>query len=178
MAGSDSPISINYDIAEAYEPAGEDAVLTAEAAGQSGVRVGGLLVGLGCLAVLAAAWHLEESYLPLGPSTQIHLPKCFLRESTGYPCLTCGMTRAWAASVRGDFLRGLRANVAGTVMAVACVLAMVGGMGTAIGGVGFYRPVVRPALRLFRGGRWLWTGVGLVVLAWLWNMFWAMSVSR
>ncbi len=170
-------MSVSLAISKVYDPEGESTVPVYGTGRQGSVRVWGLLVGLACLAVLLAAWHLEESYLPLGPESQIHLPECFLRVSTGYPCVTCGLTRAWARSVRGNLLGAVRANTAGTVMAVFCVLATVGGMGTVIGGEDFYRSAVKPGLRLFRRGRWLWMGVGLVVLAWAWNMFWAMSES-
>ena len=175
MASDDSSSVISPAEQRCYGSAGKGTDSSSEPVEAAGIRRGGLLVGLGCLGVLVAAWHLEGSYLPFGRGSQIVLPSCFLQESTGYPCLTCGMTRAWACSVRGDFVGGVRANVAGTFFAVACGLAVLGGFGTALAGESFYRRFVRPVVSILRGGRWVWAGVGLVVLAWVWNMFWAFA---
>ena len=37
---------------------------------------------------------------------------------TGYPCPSCGMTTSFALLVRGDVLNSLRANCAGTLLAL------------------------------------------------------------
>ena len=137
------------------------------------LRLGGALVAVVCLAILTAAWHLGPTWLPLGPETQLSLPSCGLRERTGYPCPTCGMTRAWGRAVRGNFLEALRANIAGTILAVGCGLAVVGGVGTAISGRVFYGRFVEPITRLLRPEQWLYAVLGLILLAWAWNALWA-----
>ncbi len=137
------------------------------------LRCGGALVALGCLGILMAAWHLEPRWLPLGSETQLTLPSCGLQERTGYPCPTCGMTRAWGRAVRGNFIEAFRANFAGTILAIGCGLGALGGLGTAIGGKGFYDRFVKPATASLRPGQWLWAVLGLVLLAWLWNALWA-----
>ena len=137
------------------------------------LRCTGVIVGVGCLAILVAAWHLEPSWLPLGSGTQLSLPSCGLQERTGYPCPTCGMTRAWGRAVRGNLLEALRANIAGTILAVGCGLGAVAGLGTAIGGRGFYSRFVEPITTSLRPEQWLYAVLGLILLAWAWNALWA-----
>lgn len=57
-----------------------------------------LWLKLGCLALFAglvAVWYF--SGLP-----------CVLRTLTGIPCITCGVTRAWLAAFRLDFIGAFR----------------------------------------------------------------------
>ena len=93
------------------------------------LRFAGVIVGLGCLAVLVTAWHLYPKGLPLGAQTQLSLPSCALQERTGYPCPTCGMTRAWGQAVRGNLAEAFRANIAGAILAVVCGLGALAGLG-------------------------------------------------
>ena len=133
------------------------------------MRFTGALVGLSCVAVLVAAWHLQPEALPLGAQTQLSLPVCALQERTGYPCPTCGMTRAWGQAVRGNLLEAFRANMAAAVLALGSALGVLAGLGTALGGRSFYDRIVRPVLGLLRPKQWLYVGLGLIVLAWWWN---------
>ena len=133
----------------------------------------GVIVGVGCLGILMVAWHLAPSWLPLGSETQLSLPGCALQERTGYPCPTCGMTRAWGQAVRGNFVEAFRANIAGAILAVGCGLGAVGGLGTAIGGKGFYGRFVEPVTGSLRLKQWLYVALGLILLAWAWNALWA-----
>src|SRR5205085_2007281 len=41
---------------------------------------------------------------------------------TGRPCPSCGMTTSFALLVRGDLINSARANVVGTLLALACLL--------------------------------------------------------
>ena len=141
--------------------------------GPAHVRSGGLLISLGCLVILVAAWHLEPYNLPLGPGSHLSLPGCALRERTGYPCPTCGMTRAWAKAVRGDLGAAFQANIAGTVFFVVCVAGGFFGLGTVLGGRSFYHRYVKPVLGLLRPRQWLYAGLGLIGLAWGLNGLWA-----
>ena len=137
------------------------------------LRCAGTLVGVVCVAILVAAWHLEPKWLPFGPQTQLSLPGCALQERTGYPCPTCGMTRAWGQAVRGDFVKSFRANFAGTILAIGCGLGALGGLGTAIGGRVFYGRFVEPITAQLRPKQWLYAVLGLLGLAWAWNGLWA-----
>jgi hypothetical protein len=49
---------------------------------------------------------------------QLGLPPCTFKELTNLPCPSCGMTTSFALLVRGDLMSSLRANAAGTVLAV------------------------------------------------------------
>ena len=62
-------------------------------------------------ALLAGAW-----LLPPGLWT------CPIRAATGWPCLTCGCTRAFRFAVRGDFPAALAASPLGTLLACACAV--------------------------------------------------------
>ncbi len=148
----------------------EDNQLAVREGGWCWLRFTGALVGLSCVALLVAAWHLQSEGLPFGAETQLSLPVCALRERTGYPCPTCGMTRAWEQAVRGNLVEAFRANMAGAVLAVGCGLVALGGLGTAVGGRSFYDRIVRPVLGLLRPRQWLYAGLSLIVLAWWWNV--------
>ena len=141
--------------------------------GSAKLRCAGALVGVGCVAILVAAWHLEGGGLPFGPQTQISLPGCALRERTGYPCPTCGMSRAWGQAVRGNVVEAFRANIAGAILAAGCGLGALGGLGTAIRGRGFYRRFIGPVTAALRPEQWVYAVLGLIVLAWAWNGLWA-----
>jgi hypothetical protein len=55
---------------------------------------------------------LEETHRQLG------LPPCTFRALTGMPCPSCGMTSSFALLMHGDLGNSLRANFAGTALAV------------------------------------------------------------
>ena len=142
------------------------------------LRSWGFLISFGCAVVLVTAWHLEADYLPLGPGSQISFPECALRDRTGYPCPTCGMTTAWARAVRGDLVTALRANIAGAVLAIAAALGVVGGTATAVLGRVFYIGVARPVVGLLSSRGWLYGLLGLILFAWGWNALWVFIGQR
>lgn len=147
-------------------------------AGSAKLRCVGALLGVGCVAILLAAWHIEPSCLPFGPETQLSMPSCGLQARTGYPCPTCGMTRAWAQAVRGNFVGAFQANIAGAILAVGCGLGVLGGLGTAIGGRGFHGRFVKPLTSSLRPEQWFYALLGLVLLAWAWNGLWAFVTQQ
>ena len=155
------------------EPGQEKVRSEAETGGSAKLRCVGALVGVGCAAIMVAAWHLEPKWLPFGAQTQLSLPGCALQERTGYPCPTCGMTRAWGQAVRGNLLAAFRANIAGTILAIGCVLGLFAALGTAVGGRGVYGRFVEPLTGALSRLQWLYAGLGLIVLAWAWNGLWA-----
>lgn len=55
---------------------------------------------------------LEETHRQLG------FPSCHFKEMAGLPCPSCGMTSSFALLVRGDLVNSLRANFAGTLLAL------------------------------------------------------------
>ena len=52
---------------------------------------------------------------------------CGFRESTGFPCPSCGMTRSWVWLVRGHLLEAFQYNAAGALLLVG--LAVMGVIG-------------------------------------------------
>jgi Protein of unknown function (DUF2752) len=68
------------------------------------------------LAVSLASFALGGAWLALG----LPWPRCPFHAVTGWPCLTCGATRASIAFLHGDFLSALRWNPLG--FAVLCAL--------------------------------------------------------
>ena len=153
--------------------AADKALSELRTAGPARLRSVGLLVALGCMAILLLAWHLEPTNLPLGPQSYLSLPECAFQQRTGYPCPTCGMTTAWAKAVRGDLGAAFRANAAATVFALVCAAAALGGLATAFGGRGCYQRFVKPMLGLLRPRQWFYLAVGLIIFAWAWNALWA-----
>ena len=147
--------------------------LSAALDGSGKLRLAGLAVGVGCLAILVVAWHLSPDWLPFGAKTQLSLGRCAFRDRTGYPCPTCGMTRAWGQTVRGHVVEGFGANIAGAVLALLCPIIALAGLGTAVGGAGFYDRFVGPVVGVLRPLQWVFGLVGLVILAWGWNALWA-----
>src|SRR5947209_922408 len=87
------------------------------------VRQALLGIALGLVGIFGlAAWlnPYEEDGQPRTMEThvQLGLPPCTFRVITGVPCPSCGMTTSFALLVRGDVKNSLRANAAGTVLAV------------------------------------------------------------
>lgn len=88
------------------------------------VRLGLVLMVLGWLAVFVVAAMLNpyfEDGTPRMMEThrQLNLPECNFKALTGgYPCPSCGMTTSFALLVRGDVWNSLRANCAGTALAL------------------------------------------------------------
>ena len=76
---------------------------------------------LGCLALLATAAYLVPDSAGLGTHQQLGMAPCSLVVLAGYPCPTCGMTTAFAHTVRGELLSAFRAHPAGFIMALATV---------------------------------------------------------
>ena len=94
-----------------------------------GVWVRGTLVGLalGMAVVFVIAARLNP-YNPDGSARrmethkQLGLPPCRFYEVTHLPCPSCGMTTSFALLVRGDVVNSLRANAAGTLLALFCLV--------------------------------------------------------
>lgn len=51
-------------------------------------------------------------------SESAHLSVCMIKSATGYPCPSCGTTRAIQSLVKGDFISSLLINPFGIIVAV------------------------------------------------------------
>jgi hypothetical protein len=89
-----------------------------------GVRIALALVALGWLAVFGIAWWLQPDPRGLGSHEQLGLPPCTFHRIVGVPCPSCGMTTSFCHLVRGDLAKSLEANPAGTLLAIAAMLAI------------------------------------------------------
>lgn len=85
-------------------------------------RWGLAILALALAALLATAGWLRPDPRGFGTHEQLGLPRCAFQGVTGVPCPSCGMTTAFAWSVRGRPDRAWRANPAGSVLAPLCGL--------------------------------------------------------
>jgi hypothetical protein len=126
------------------------------------VRLVLLVIGAGLAGVFAVAFWLNP-YNPDGTPrtvathTQLGMPPCNFILMTGKPCPACGMTTSFALLVRGEVAASLRANWAGTLIAVLWAITMVWAVASGVKG----RPLFVP-----RGkGEFILTiSVGVVLL--------------
>ena len=77
---------------------------------------------LALAAVLALAGWLRPDPRGYGTHEQLGLAPCSFFARTGRPCPSCGLTTAFAWSVRLRWDRAARANPAGVLLAPACAL--------------------------------------------------------
>lgn len=69
-----------------------------------------------------AAW-LKPDARGYGTHQQLHMAPCGMLVAFGIPCPTCGMTTAFAHTVRGQWIQAAWAQPAGFVFALATALA-------------------------------------------------------
>ncbi len=79
-----------------------------------------------CAVVLGLAVWLTPDPRGYGTHRQLGFGKCGMLVMTGLPCPTCGMTTAFAYTVRGRFGRAFLAQPAGFLLALATVLTGLG----------------------------------------------------
>lgn len=113
--------------------------------------------------ILAVAGTLVPDRSGMGSHRQLGLPPCTSVVLFGYPCPTCGMTTAFAHTVRGQLVAAFRAQPAGLILALATIASAIGSLGALLTGrtwtVNWYRVsptrVVIVAVVLILGG-WLY----------------------
>jgi hypothetical protein len=81
-------------------------------------RLKAAMVLTGSLALLLVAGWLKPDPSGMGSHQQLGLPACNMVIVTGYPCPTCGMTTAFAYTVRGLWFSAFRAQPAGFALAL------------------------------------------------------------
>ena len=86
------------------------------------LRLVASVVLLGFLAPLAVAALATPDPGGVGTPRQPGKPACAMLVVTGYPCPTCGMTTAFAHTVRGRWIRAFRSQPMGWMLAVAMML--------------------------------------------------------
>ena len=76
------------------------------------------LVLAGCATISFIAAWISPDRCGLGSHRQLGLPPCNAVTVTGYPCPTCGMTTAFAYSVRGRLISAFYVHPAGLALAL------------------------------------------------------------
>ncbi|HEY3242332.1 MAG TPA: DUF2752 domain-containing protein [Phycisphaerae bacterium] len=77
--------------------------------------------------LLLAAW-LKPDPAGHGTHQQLGLAPCTFLAITGYPCPTCGMTTAFAWTVRGHWLKAASVQPMGFLLAVATMITLAGAL--------------------------------------------------
>lgn len=85
----------------------------------AGVRLWAGVVLLGCAGLWGLAAYLQPDPRGYGTHSQLGTGPCGMLIMTGYPCPTCGMTTAFAHTVRGQWLRALWVQPGGFILALA-----------------------------------------------------------
>ena len=83
-------------------------------------RLGLLALAIALAGLLVTARGLTPDARGYGTHEQLGLSPCAFYRLTGTPCPSCGMTTAFAWTVRGRFDRAWGANPAGALLAPAC----------------------------------------------------------
>lgn len=128
-------------------------------------RLVAIALALVLAAPLVVAATLEPAAGGLGTHRQLGLPACGWPVAFGLPCVTCGMTTAFAHAVRGELLASLWAQPAGALLAFLSALGVVVCGWDAVSG----RPVHALLTPLLRG-RTAWVAAGVLVAAWGWKV--------
>ncbi|HMQ14590.1 MAG TPA: DUF2752 domain-containing protein [Phycisphaerae bacterium] len=97
-------------------------------------RVWALLLLLACGGVLGLAGYLKPSARGFGTHQQLGLAPCGMILTMGLPCPTCGMTTAFAYTVRAQPAHALRAQPTGFLLALATIATAAGALWTLITG--------------------------------------------
>lgn len=114
-------------------------------------------------AVLAVAWALTPDARGHGTHTQLGLPSCSFRSSTGYPCPHCGLTTAVSAGVHGRLADSWRAHPLGLPLVAALIVLAVAGSVDALGGSSLLSRMGHP-------GYWLAGGLIGSLAGWAWKL--------
>lgn len=110
---------------------------------------------LGCGAILGASYLVPWHKSPVSP--------CVFLNLTGYPCATCGSTRAFQAMAHGRFAEAVAQNPLASLLFLG-ILAAFAWHALALGLIAVTRRDVLPRLT-FRPRWWMFAGLGMAVLA-------------
>lgn len=92
------------------------------------VRLPASVLFVSCTALLAVAVYLKPDPHGMGTHQQLGLKPCGMVIMTGYPCPTCGMTTAFAHTVRGQFVSAIHAQLSGFLLALATIVIAAGSL--------------------------------------------------
>ena len=98
-------------------------------------------VGGGCLIILLLAGWLHPDPEGIGTHEQLGLPACSFQVMTGLPCISCGMTTAFAYAVRMNWPAAVRTQPFGAALALATMIVGAAAWVSAMTGRNLWRPV-------------------------------------
>jgi hypothetical protein len=127
-------------MAQPRQPARNDAPEIARLVRLCLLMIAALLAGVFAVAFYLNPYDADGSPRTMSTHTQLGMPPCNFVVMMGKPCPACGMTTSFALLVRGDLGASLRANWAGTLIAVLWALTMVWAIASGIKG----RPLFIP----------------------------------
>ena len=110
--------------------------------------IAALLAGVFAVAFYLNPYDADGRPRTMATHTQLGMPPCNFVILAGKPCPSCGMTTSFALLVRGDVIASLRANWAGTLIAVLWALTMVWAVASGIKGRALFIPRGRGELVL------------------------------
>ena len=110
--------------------------------------VGATLAGVFGIAFWLNPYEPDGTPRTMATHTQLGVPPCNFILMTGKPCPACGMSTSFALLVRGDVAASLRANWAGTLIAVLWAFTMVWAVASGIRGRPLFVPRGRGELIL------------------------------
>jgi hypothetical protein len=110
--------------------------------------IAALLAGVFAVAFYLNPYDADGRPRTMATHTQLGMPPCNFVILAGKPCPSCGMTTSFALLVRGDVVASLRANWAGTLIAVLWALTMVWAVASGIKGRPLFIPRGRGELVL------------------------------
>lgn len=129
------------------------------------VRLAAGIVFAGCAVVLGVAHWLSPTAAGHGTHTQLGLPPCTWAEALGKPCMTCGMTTAFAHAARGHLLDSFRAQPFGCLLAIATAATAWATLHVAATG-----SMLASAASRLLGARLLWLVGASLLLAWAYKV--------
>jgi len=83
-----------------------------------------LIITAATAALLLVSFWLEPDPAGLGTHTQLGIARCTWPATVGVPCPTCGMTTAFALTVRGRFIAAFRVQPMGMLLACTTFLVL------------------------------------------------------
>jgi hypothetical protein len=128
-------------------------------------RGAALGIAVACVVPLVVAASLVPSPTGMETHRQLGLPACTWPGMLGIPCISCGMTTAFALTVRGSLVAAFIVQPAGALL---CLLAAMGAV-VAAWSAGSGWPVHRFLMPLARP-RTAWVAAAALVVAWGWKI--------
>jgi hypothetical protein len=69
-----------------------------------------------CMAVIAASFVISPEQLEKRKGIGKVVPQCMFKQITGWPCPSCGMSRAFCSISRGEFKKAAEYNILSFVL--------------------------------------------------------------